>query len=293
MRRVHGEALRDRLLADLPPDVALMHSWIIDPDGALTLVPFEALPGADGHPLVERRSMRYVTTLTQLVKDKADPRNASPACVVANLAYTSPVGAAGQEPNGAGWRLSSGSLTRGSVTVPELADTALEADAVRASLEGMHIRVGMFEGAAATPAALLDLRASPAILHVASHAALFDTQFDRATDHTTPAFDNMSGIIVPGRRAGLVLSGTSRPSLMFASDIAPLPLGATQLAVFSGCNTGNGDIDLGEGVSSLRRSLEEAGAASTVTSAVARPESGHHRADGGILSRPGEGRAQR
>jgi hypothetical protein len=82
----------------------------------------------------------------------------------------------------------------------------------------------------------------------------------------TASGDLSLDLFLPGRRSGLVLAGTSRPSVMYASDLARLPLRATQLAVLSGCNTGNGDVDLGEGISSLRRSLEEAGAASTVTS---------------------------
>jgi CHAT domain-containing protein len=152
------------------------------------------------------------------------------------------------------------------VTVEELPDTAEEAGAVRRSLTGMDIDASMFEGTAATPDSLLGLSRSPVILHVASHAAIFDTRVDLSTSGANPPDDFIADLILPGRRAGLVLSGTSRPSLMFASDIARLPLRATQLAVLSGCNTGNGDVDLGEGVSSLRRSLEEAGAASTVTS---------------------------
>jgi hypothetical protein len=299
-----GEALARVLLAELPGGVASASSWVVDPDGAIALVPFELLPDEHGDSQLTRRAIRYVTSLAQLASGALGtpaPLAAGPACIVANPAYPAPARAS-DDSDVAGWRLTSASLTRGSVNVPALADTAEEADEVRRSLSGLGIKAQLYEGAAATPDALLGLARAPAVLHVASHAVLFDTHVTPkpgdAPATGNPLFDmilrrqlaqaaatgkpalappgsqaakaaagNLSlDLVLPGRRSGLVLAGVSRPSVMYASDLARLPLRGTQLAVLSGCNTGNGDVDLGEGISSLRRSLEEAGAASTVTS---------------------------
>jgi CHAT domain-containing protein len=73
-------------------------------------------------------------------------------------------------------------------------------------------------------------------------------------------------MVLPGRRAALVLAGHDAPSVWLAKDFGKLPLHGTQLVVLSACDTGNGDIEPGEGLTSLRRALEQAGAASSVSS---------------------------
>lgn len=73
-------------------------------------------------------------------------------------------------------------------------------------------------------------------------------------------------MLLPGRRAGLLLSRHGQADLMLAKDIARLSLNGTGLVVLSACNTGNGSVLPGEGVASLRRAVEMAGARSSITS---------------------------
>lgn len=266
--RPHGSFLAQSLLGDLPESVRDSDHWVIDPDGALTLLPFEALPETGGDPLLLHRMVRYVTSLGQLIREEGAGSATGPACIVANPAYPEPQGDSAQSAgDSADWRLSTGLLAGGSIAVTPLPDTAMEAAAVRRSLTRMELDVETFEGAQATPEALLGLRQPPRILHVASHAVLLDSDAGltlSAAQHVSG--DRIVDLVLPGRRAGLVLAGAQRPSLLLAKDMARLPLQGTQLAVLSGCDTGNGDVDVGEGVASLRRALEQAGAASTITS---------------------------
>jgi CHAT domain-containing protein len=81
----------------------------------------------------------------------------------------------------------------------------------------------------------------------------------------------------PLLRSGLALAGASAPvheaskprpdaSLVTALELAGLDLWGTQLVVLSACDTGRGEVQLGQGVQGLRRALVVAGAETVVMS---------------------------
>ncbi|HLL56078.1 MAG TPA: CHAT domain-containing protein, partial [Myxococcaceae bacterium] len=84
----------------------------------------------------------------------------------------------------------------------------------------------------------------------------------------------------PLLRSGLVLAGARTPadggsaegrlrleeSLVTAFELAGLDLWGTQLVVLSACDTGRGDVKLGQGIYGLRRAFVIAGAETTVMS---------------------------
>ena len=77
-----------------------------------------------------------------------------------------------------------------------------------------------------------------------------------------------------------MLTDASRPSeprpeaaLVTALELAGLDLWGTQLVVLSACDTGRGDVKLGQGVYGLRRSLAVAGAETVVMSLWKPPSS--------------------
>jgi len=135
-------------------------------------------------------------------------------------------------------------------------------------------------GSNATKQALLNL-STPGLLHIATHGFFLEDSpnppSSRALSHFGAVGD--SGPLHrppdPLLRSGLVLSGVHSPSaqpgspslqdsLVTALELAGLDLWGTQLVVLSACDTGNGDVKLGQGVHGLRRALVVAGAQTLV-----------------------------
>ena len=83
--------LAQLLLQDLPAAVLAAPEWIIDPDAALHLLPFDALPDAQGQPLALSRSCRHVSSPRQLLPchEQAATAAPGPAAIFANPAYGS------------------------------------------------------------------------------------------------------------------------------------------------------------------------------------------------------------
>ena len=263
--RSSGAALARLLLDELPAAALDATEWLIDPDAALHLLPFDALPDEQGRPLVLGRRCRHVGSLRQLLRDApSGAATPGPAAIFAAPAY----GAGLAQPLHATMRFApSGDGDRQAqrlVAVAPLPETVREADAVAASLRQLGIASLRHEGEHASADALQACR-SPLVLHVAAHAILGQDVAQAAAD-LPAAQQEWMDMLLPGRRAGLLLSRHGQADLMLAKDIARLPLSGTRLVVLSACNTGNGSVLPGEGVASLRRAVEMAGALGSITS---------------------------
>ena len=99
---------------------------------------------------------------------------------------------------------------------------------------------------------------SPKILHIASHAYFMPDK---------------KGLENPLLRSGIVLAGANQPDLnpnddgyLLALEVAKLEWQGTEMAVISGCESGKGDIQSGEGVYGLKRAIAVAGARSSLLS---------------------------
>lgn len=157
-----------------------------------------------------------------------------------------------------------------------------EAESIAKILTG----VTKFLGAAATKAAFLAVPA-PGVLHVATHGIFLPNQMhvNSLRDshgflmplmgelHTRPQLSDslvQSALVLAS--TAVIAQATSKAdltktdSLVTALDVRGMNLWGTQLVVLSACNSGRGQIQIGEGVFGLQRAFFTAGAETLVTS---------------------------
>lgn len=244
----------------------------LSPDGALNLVPFEALLDENGRYLVERFSFTYLDSGRNLVQHASRKPTGAAMMVVANPAFdASRPAVASAAPVSTGRR----SRDMDSHVFSPLPGTAREAAMLRRLFP--HARV--LTGEAATETAVKSAQA-PLILHIATHGFFLPDQdigpspervfWSRHEGSRLAA--NGSPVEMPLVRSGLALAGANQlrsgndDGILTALELSSMNLDGTQLVVLSACDTGMGSTETGKGVFGLRRALVLAGAATQVVS---------------------------
>jgi CHAT domain-containing protein/Tfp pilus assembly protein PilF len=280
-----AQALYAKAFRPLAPRLGQVRRIFLSPDSQLALVPFAALH--DGRQfLVDALDITYLTSGKDLLSRAEDIPPAHSVVVLADPDFSSPPTESPPEARDIpALTERSASLERFFSTLraevadqpwPPLPGTRKEAEAIQRLLP--HAQ--MLLGRAATKEALLKL-STPGILHVATHGFFLE---DEPTPPATRGVGTFGAVGEgppqrppdPLLRSGLVLAGAHAPeaqpglyrrkdSLVTALELAGLNLWGTQLVVLSACDTGRGDIQLGQGVYGLRRAMVVAGAQTLVT----------------------------
>ncbi|WP_309243072.1 CHAT domain-containing tetratricopeptide repeat protein [Hyalangium versicolor] len=282
-----AQALYKQAFQPLLPLLGKAQRLFLSPEGQLSLVPFAALH--DGRRfLVDAFDITYLTSGKDLLPHSKESAPASSVVVLANPDFS-----AAPSPGALGMQEAPEQAERSAsierffstfrselVEAPwrPLPGTRQEAEAIQRMLPQAQVLMGR----AASKEALLKLSA-PGVLHIATHGFfLEDTKAVAAT--RSPASFGAVGEGGPVKRSpdpllrsGLVLAGARIPetpsgdfrredSLVTALELSGLDLWGTQLVVLSACQTGLGDVKLGQGVYGLRRAVMVAGAQTLVTS---------------------------
>jgi len=250
-----SRAVDARLLEPLRAPIGNATRLLVSPDGALNLIPFEALVDGRGKFAVERYAISYLTSGRDLLRMQVRGADGGGPIVFANPAFGVPSSPTGPEAPRSG----SASAQRRSVTSgPELsglyfapiAGTGEEARAIRA----LFPDATLFTRGEASKAALAHV-AAPRLLHIATHGFFLQPSGTAASN--------------PLLRSGLALAGANMDkgsSVLTALEAANLNLWGTELVTLSACDTGVGEVRNGEGVYGLRRSFFLAGAETLVMS---------------------------
>jgi CHAT domain-containing protein len=271
----------------LVPLLGKMRRLFLSPDGQLALVSFAALH--DGRRfLVDTFDITYLTSGRDLLPRPKDIPHTRSVVVLADPDFVSTPAALSLTAGTASALADlSASLARFFSTLrsnladlpwPSLPGTRKEAEAIHRLLPQAQLLLGP----AATKDALLKLE-KPGLLHIATHGFFLE---DGSAPVDSRAVKNFGTVGNSGPRhrppdpllrSGLVLAGAHAPaarpdsprredSLVTALELAGMNLWGTQLVVLSACDTGRGDVTLGQGVYGLRRALVVAGAETLVTS---------------------------
>ena len=252
-----------RALAD---DAAVL---LISPDGALNLVPFQALEDEHGRYLVERYSISYLTSGRDLLRMQSPRPSRSEPLVIANPFFGEPemaptlLAKANRASSGSRTSALPASQQRRSITIGKDLSSVYFAPLSGAGQEARAIQLRFPEarilsGRQATESALKQADA-PRVLHIATHGFFLQ-------DAVSARIEN------PLLRSGLALAGANLRArgaddgIFTALEASGLNLWGTKLVTLSACDTGVGEVKNGEGVYGLRRAFFLAGAESLVMS---------------------------
>ena len=255
---------------------------ILSPDGALNLVPFEALVDEQGRYALERYFISYLTTGRDLLRMEVARESKSTPLVVADPAFGEPEGTFANASRTKG-KLATSATARRSITTGEdlssvyfapLGGTAQEARTIKSLFPEAQVLTGQ----QATKAALKQAEA-PRLLHIATHGFFLLDATSSATPESpkpevngTRAINASVKIENPLLRSGLALAGanlnkgTGDDGVLTALEASNLNLWGTKLVTLSACDTGVGEVKNGEGVYGLRRAFFLAGTESLVMS---------------------------
>ena len=252
----------------LRPHLGGVRRLFLAPDGQLGLVPFHGLH--DGRRfLIDEYDVSDLTSGKDLLPRSQELPPPSNSGVV----FADPV--LDDAPSVAPARSATGERLVESPWA-RLPGTRREAEAIQRLLP----QTQLFLGAEATRQRLLQVSA-PGFLHIATHGYFGNATASRGA-RGLGVFGGFGGGAPaqcssdPLLRSGLVLAGgrasttnateAEDDSRVTALELASLNLWGTQLVVLSACDTGRGDVQLGQGVYGLRRAFFIAGAETVVMS---------------------------
>lgn len=272
-----GHDLRASVFDPLVPALEGSRRLFLAPDGDLNGLPFEVLPLEDGRCVIDEYRISYLSTGRDLLRFGADSSGRfSDAVVVADPDFDLAGEPAAKKESVVPSGRQSREVARGGLRFNRLRGTRVEGE-----------RIGQMLGVRPCMAAealegRLKARRSPWVLHIATHGFFLA---DRKADlERTSVRDGaargqlVNGLENPMLRSGLALAGANtwlrrgtlppeaEDGILNGEDASGLDLLDTELVVLSACETGLGEVHVGEGVFGLRRAFVLAGAKTLVMS---------------------------
>ena len=238
------------------------NSLIISTDGALRLLPFEALYNKKNEKyLIEEKEIRYIPSGKELIrlykysKDKKS-KAAKNTVIFANPNFDTKIASASKEEIAITPNTSRSGIIKSlfRMRFAPLPGSKAEAKAIKATLKKNTVLE--YQENKARESTLMKIK-EPKILHIATHGF----------------FINDNSIPNPMLKSGIALAGANTSAIKGKSDgivtalkLSGLDLKGTDLVVLSACQTGVVDINATDSVSGLSKAFIQAGAKDIVMS---------------------------
>ena len=269
------QELGSKIIKPLEKHIKNKKTLFISPDSELNKVPFAAIGSFDNSELLgDIFKLRLLTTGRELVTlNKEKNLINKKSIVVANPNFNF----SGKKLKNTKALISTKvlkdqkrSFDQGKRIWLSLPGTKKEADVIS---KITNARLFLEEAASALN---IQKEESPKILHIATHSFYIgDNKNDNLISEnifSNPIFNNKR-IENPLLRSGIVLAGANYPEknsnddgYLTALEVSKLNWNGTELVVVSGCESGQGDLQSGEGVYGLKRAITVAGARSSLLS---------------------------
>jgi CHAT domain-containing protein len=295
--RQQGTLLRAKILDPLLPALAGAQHLVLALDDALHLVPLDALPLEEGGFVGDRWRIETRATLTELVADFEPLGEGGRLVALGDVQYEAPEPLARSEaavelPHADGQASESehASILRGGAWAQgfsALPGTGVEVRGIARCFTdhfGADAALELCDHAAATRERLFALASAARFLHIATHG-WFAPESIKSWSDPEP-LDKRTGLgmrlsgeeqvkgMSPMLLCGLALAGANlpdnaagrAPGLVTADELSTLDLTKCELVVLSACDTNVGERRAGQGVASLQKALQMAGARSVITS---------------------------
>jgi CHAT domain-containing protein/tetratricopeptide (TPR) repeat protein len=273
-----GRMLRAAVFDPVLPHLGSHERLFLAPDGDLSRLPFEALPMNNDHHVLDDFCVSYLGVGRDILHFQASGvRHPGAALVVADPDFN--LGSAGPRSQFADriHERQSRDVNRQGLQFAPLSGTRREGQEIAKILN-----VSPLLGNEALERHVKRCR-SPRILHIATHGFFLpnqkgSTSADAVVFGMLGTAERLQDLENPLLRSGLVLAGANtwlkggtvpddaEDGLLTAEDVTGLDLVDTEMAVLSACETGLGQIHLGEGVFGLQRAFVLAGAKTLVIS---------------------------
>lgn len=240
----------------------------VAPDGALAIIPMQALVSERERYVLEDWLVVYVNSARDLLRSRSE-KPGSGAVILADPRFDEPATGPVEKRPIHGMRPGLPML------FPPLRAAATEARDIAALLSESGLDARMLTGSAARETELEAVR-SPEILHIATHGFFLNGQNPDVRGRRAVVLTEESPAAImdtPLLRSGLALTGAniggpdpSNDGIMTAMEASSLHLDGTRLVVLSACDTGLGTLSIRDGVYGLQRALIIAGAETIVAS---------------------------
>ncbi|PWT80327.1 MAG: hypothetical protein C5B44_05450 [Acidobacteria bacterium] len=292
--RQAGLALRRMIWDPVAPRLAGASKVFIVPDAALHLVNFAALPSSKSQYLIETGPLiHFISTERDLVP--AQSSTGEGILVVGNPAFDQAGRMVASNQSTTTTKAAAVPVLRSacgnfkSLHFTSLPASQQEVDRIAAVWNAWSVsqnhsdgteQLARITGADASPEAFKQYAAGKRVLHLATHgfflesddcesAAQVASDPKRSNRPLPASAENpllLSGLAFAGANKRTTTNQNEDDGILTAEEIAGLNLQGVEWAVLSACDTGVGEIRVGEGVLGLRRAFQVAGAKTVIMS---------------------------